>query len=247
MKRSGNPAPRDIKRQMTAKDIKQQLLSFGNPEKAEHSKYFFKTGKGQYGEGDRFIGCTVPETRSVAKASRDASFTEIEKLLNDEMHECRLCALAILVEQFKKAGEAKRKEIFDFYLAHTRSINNWDLVDLSCYHIVGAWLLDKDRSVLYTLAESGTLWEERIAVVSTMAFIRKNDFNDILRLSEKFLSHKHDLMHKACGWMLREAGKRDENVLLGFLDKHTTNMPRTMLRYAIEKLSPEQRMHYMKK
>ena len=232
---------------MTATNIKQQLFAFGNPEKSEHSKYFFKTGKGQYGEGDKFIGCTVPESRSVAKTNKNLSFDELKKLLNDEYHECRFCALIILVDQFKKADNAKRKEIFDFYLTHTHRVNNWDLVDVSAYSIVGEWLWDKDRSVLYQLSESENLWEQRISVVSTMAFIRKNDFEDILKLSEKFLTHRHDLMHKACGWMLREAGKRDEKTLTDFLDKHYQKMPRTMLRYAIERLSPEQREIYMKK
>ncbi|MDO5522653.1 MAG: DNA alkylation repair protein [Bacteroidia bacterium] len=229
---------------MTAKNIKQQLLAFGNPEKAEHAKYFFKTGKGQYGEGDKFIGCTVPESRSVARANKNLSLAELQKLLNDEMHECRFCALVILTEQFKKGDEEKRKEIVDFYLANTHRINNWDLVDVSAYNIVGEWLRNKHRSLIYRLAESDNLWEQRIAIVSTLAFIRNNDFTDTLKLSEKFLSHRHDLMHKACGWMLREAGKRDEKSLTGFLDAHHREMPRTMLRYAIEKLSPQQQSQY---
>jgi 3-methyladenine DNA glycosylase AlkD len=233
---------------MRAKSIKEQLRRLGNPAKAGHSAYFFKTGKGEYGEGDCFIGCTVPETRSVAKTNRHTPLKELEKLLDDEMHECRLCALIILVEQFKQADEQKRREITDFYLSHTTRVNNWDLVDLSSYHIVGEWLKEKeDRSLLYRLAASSLLWNQRIAVVSTMAFIRNNDFDDILRLSEMFLTHKHDLMHKACGWMLREVGKRDENRLTGFLDNHHTAMPRTMLRYAIERLSPEQKKKYMQR
>ncbi|MEA5046551.1 MAG: DNA alkylation repair protein [Petrimonas sp.] len=232
---------------MTAEIVKRQLLSFGNPGKADHSRYFFKTGKGQYGEGDRFIGVTVPESRSVAKANKNLSFDELKKLLDDDYHECRFCALIILADQFKKADNAGRKEIFEFYLANTRGINNWDLVDVSSYSIVGEWLLDNDRSVLYQLAESANLWEQRISIISTLAFIRKNDFADTLKLSEKFLTHRHDLMHKACGWMLREAGKRDEKTLTYFLDKHCTQMPRTMLRYAIEKLSPEQKTHYLTK
>ncbi|MEA4950018.1 MAG: DNA alkylation repair protein [Petrimonas sp.] len=232
---------------MTAEIVKRQLLSFGNPGKADHSRYFFKTGKGQYGEGDRFIGVTVPESRSVAKANKNLSFDELKKLLDDDYHECRFCALIILAEQFKKTDTAGRKEIFGFYLANTHGVNNWDLVDVSAYSIVGEWLLDNDRSVLYQLAESENLWEQRISIISTLAFIRKNDFADTLKLSEKFLTHRHDLMHKACGWMLREAGKRDEKTLTYFLDKHCTQMPRTMLRYAIEKLSPEQKTHYLTK
>lgn len=232
---------------MTATNIKQQLLSFGNPEKADHAKYFFKTGKGQYGEGDKFIGCTVPETRSVARVNKNLSFSELQKLLDDEMHECRLCALVILIEQFKKADEEERKKIVDFYLRNTYHINNWDLVDVSAYNILGEWLKDKDCTILYRLAESDNLWEQRISVVATLAFIRQNNFTHTLRLSERFLAHTHDLMHKACGWMLREVGKRQEKVLIGFLDKYVKEMPRTMLRYAIEKLPPWQRQIYMQK
>lgn len=232
---------------MTANSIKQQLLSLGSPAKAEHSACFFKTGKGQYGEGDKFIGCTVPETRSVAKAGKNTPMKELEKLLNDELHECRLCALVILTEQFKKAGEETRQEIFNFYLTHIHRINNWDLVDLSCPNIVGEWLKDKDRSILYELSDSDLLWKQRVAMVSCITLIRRDDFSDTLNLSEKFLTHKHDLMHKACGWMLREVGKRNEETLTGFLDKHYRKMPRTMLRYAIERLSPAQRAIYMQK
>lgn len=232
---------------MTAKNVKQQLLTLANPERAEHSKYFFKTGKGEYAEGDKFMGIPVPQTRKVAKGFKELSFPELKKLLQDEFHECRFCALVILSEQFKKADDAKRKQIFDFYIDNMRGINNWDLVDVSAYNIVGEYLLDKNREVLYQLADSENLWEQRIAVVATMAFIRKNDFEDTLKLSELLLAHKHDLMHKACGWMLREAGERDEKVLTDFLDKHHKKMPRTMLRYAIEKLSPEQRETYMRK
>ena len=233
---------------MTAEKIKQRLLAFGNTEKVEHSRYFFKTGKGQYGEGDKFIGCTVPETRGVAGTCKETSFAELEKLLNDEFHECRLCALIILSAQFQRASELKRGEIVDFYLSHTHRVNNWDLVDLSCCQIIGEWLKERqDRTLLYTLAQSGLLWEQRIAVVSTMAFIRNNDFTDTLRLCELFLTHTHDLIHKACGWMLREAGKRDEMILTGFLDRYYSVMPRTMLRYSIERLSPAQKSKYMQR
>lgn len=219
----------------------------GNPQKAEHAAYFFKTGKGQYGEGDRFIGCTVPETRSVAKTYRNIPFEEIGKLLDDEMHECRLCGLILLVEQFKKADIEKQKSIFDFYCSHIYAANSWDLVDLSAPYIVGEWLFDKNRAFLYDLASSRSLWKERISVVSTLAFIRKNDFTDTLKLSAQFFDHRHDLMHKACGWMLREVGKRDESVLTKFLDQYHRHMPRTMLRYAIERLSSEQKIEYMKR
>ncbi len=232
---------------MTAENAKQQLLAVANPEKAEHAKYFFKTGKGQYGEGDIFIGCTNPEIRSVAKANKSLPLDELKKLIVDEIHEFRLVALVILTEQFRKADEKSRAEIVDFYLAHTPYINNWDLVDLSAYKILGEWLIDKDRTILYELAESQNMWEQRVAVVATKAFISRGDLVDIFRLSEKLLSHPHDLMHKACGWMLREAGKKEENALTAFLDRHHKTMPRTMLRYSLEKLTPEQRAHYMQK
>lgn len=232
---------------MTANKIQQQLDALATPEKKAFLPYFFKTGKGQYGEGDKFLGVVVPDVRKVAKEYKALSFSELEQLLKSEYHECRLCALLILIEQFKKSKDTDREKIYEFYLANSRYVNNWDLVDLSCYHIVGEHLLDKDRSRLYELADSPLLWDQRIAVVSTMAFIRKNDFKDILSLSERLLDHKHDLMHKACGWMLREAGKRDEEILKSFLDKHHKVMPRTMLRYSIEKLTKEERAHYMKK
>ena len=230
---------------MTHNDIKQQLHFLGNPERAKHSKKFFKTGKGEYAEGDKFFGCTVPEIRVIAKENKNVSLAELGKLLEDEMHECRLCALIILVERFKKADEKTRGEIVDFYLAYTHRINNWDLVDVSAHKILGEWLKDKNRAILYALANDDLLWNQRIAVVTTFAFIRKNDFAEILAFSEKFLTHKHDLMHKACGWMLREVGKRDELTLCDFLDKFAHKMPRTMLRYSIEKFSPEKRAHYM--
>lgn len=234
---------------MTAKDIQKELENVFSPEKRDFLPYFFKTGKGQYGEGDKFIGVVVvPDIRKIARANKTLSFDEVTKLLNNEYHECRMCALFILIEQYKKAKEEDRKLLVDFYLAHSHRINNWDLVDLSAKDILGEYLLDKkDRSILYKLVKSDLLWDQRIAVLATFAFIKKNDFNDILRLSEELLSHKHDLMHKATGWMLREAGKRDKDVLIGFLDKHYRRMPRTMLRYSIEKLTAEEKTYYMKK
>ncbi len=232
----------------TMVSIEQQLQVYFNPQKKEFLPYFFKTGKGEYGEGDKFMGVVVPDIRKVAKANWNLSLKEVEKPLQSEYHECRMCALLILVEKFKKAKiEEERKNIYDFYLSHTRHINNWDLVDLSARDVVGGYLKDKDRSVLYKLADSTDLWEQRISVIATYAFIRENDFTDILTLSEKLLQHKHDLIHKATGWMLREAGKKDKTVLCQFLDQHYKEMPRTMLRYAIEKLSGEERAFYMKK
>lgn len=233
---------------MTASEIQEALEFLSTPEKRDFLPYFFKTGKGQYGEGDKFLGVVVPDTRKIAKANLKLPFLELKKLLKNPYHECRLCALLILVEKFKKANEKERKELFDFYLSQTKYINNWDLVDLSCRFIVGEYLLDKqDRSILYQLAERDWLWDQRIAVVSTYTFIKNKQYDDILALSEKLLTHQHDLMHKAIGWMLREMGKMDINSLYAFLDKYYRVMPRTMLRYAIEKLTKEEREHYMKK
>lgn len=231
---------------MKAENVKNQLLKLGDPVRAVHSLRFFKTGKGQYGEGDKFIGCTVPQTRSVAAMYTNLTLNDVSKLLNDEIHECRLCALVILTNKYSKANELERYEILNFYLANTKRINNWDLVDISAHKIVGEWFKNReDRSLLQELANSKLLWDQRIAIVTTYTFIRNNDFNETLMLSEKFLTHKHDLMHKACGWMLREVGKRDEATLTYFLDKHAHHMPRTMLRYTIEKFPEELRKHYL--
>lgn len=232
---------------MIVKEIQHTLESYSTPEKKEFLPYFFKTGKGQYGEGDKFLGVVVPDTRRVARQYKNINFKDVSELFKSEYHECRLCALLILIEKFKKSDEKGKKEIVDFYLANTRYINNWDLVDLSCKDIIGEYLVGKERSVLYKLAESELLWDQRIAIISTFAFIRKGDLEDIFRLSEKLIDHTHDLMHKAIGWMLREAGKKDKGRLCGFLDKYHKTMPRTMLRYSIEKFSPEERKHYMQK
>lgn len=228
--------------------LKQTLLNLAKPERAIQTARFFKTGKGQYGEGDIFIGITNPEVRALVKEFwKTISLADIQLLLNDDIHEFRFTGLMILVEQFEKANEEKRAEIVDFYLNNLPKINNWDLVDCSCYKILGVYLLDKDRQVLYDLANSKHLWTERIAVVSTMAFIRKGQFLDCFRLSELFLTHPHDLMHKACGWMLREIGKRDELALEEFLEEYLTKMPRTMLRYAIERMDENKRLSYLKR
>ncbi|MFH0976996.1 MAG: DNA alkylation repair protein [Spirochaetota bacterium] len=226
--------------------IKSELLSKANKEKAKGLQRFFKTGPDQYGEGDIFIGITVPEQRVTAKKFRDAGLKEIEKLLHDKIHECRLTALLILCEKFNKADPGLRKEIFELYMDNYEYINNWDLVDLSAPKIAGEYLLDKNRSYLYELAKSGNLWKQRIAVLASYAFIKNNDFSDTLKLSELLLNHKHDLIHKAVGWMLREAGKRNVNILKTFLNKHYKKMPRTMLRYAIEKLDENTRLKYLK-
>lgn len=230
-----------------AEDIQHELEQYIDPVKREYLPRFFKTGKGQYGEGDKFLGVVVPNTRIVAKRHKDAPFEVMAALLQSEWHECRLCALLMLVERFKKSDEKGKKVIYDFYLTQTARINNWDLVDLSAPGIVGEYLKDKPRQDLYRLADSPLLWDQRIAVVSTYTLIRNHDFIDILSLSERLLHHKHDLMHKAVGWMLREMGKRDKDLLVQFLEKHCTVMPRTMLRYAIEKFSEEERREFMKR
>ena len=232
---------------MNAEFIINELQSVGTPEKAAHLQKFFKTGPGQYGEGDIFIGVVVPHTRGIAKANLQTPSTEIHKLLKSKFHEARLCALLILTERFKKAAEKDRKEIYEFYLKNASCVNNWDLVDLSCPTVVGEYLLDKDRDILYELAQSKCLWEQRIAIVSTYAFIRKNDFFDTISLSERLFTHKHDLMHKAVGWMLREVGKRDRDTLTGFLEENATKMPRTSLRYAIEHYQELERQYFLKK
>lgn len=205
---------------------------------------FFKTGKGQYGEGDKFLGVTVPNIREVAKEYKSISFEYVKKLIQSPWHEMRMCALLILVNNSKKEVS---KEIFDFYLSQTKFINNWDLVDLSAPNIVGRYLVDKERDILYQLAENSLLWDNRIAIVSTLTFIRNNDFEETYNLSLKMMNHHHDLMHKAIGWMLREAGKRDSSRLYDFVMKYKSQMPRTMLRYAIEKFDAETRKVLMMK
>ncbi|QUB44975.1 DNA alkylation repair protein [Prevotella scopos JCM 17725] len=229
------------------KTITQELQSLSNAEKREIFPKFFKAGKGQYGEGDRFLGVTVPNIRTIAKRHKEISLEEIRELLESEWHEVRLCALIIMVETSKKKDETLRQKLFDLYLSQTNHINNWDLVDLSCHHIVGEYLLDKSRDILYQLAQNRLLWDNRIAIVSTYAFIRKGQLEDTYALSELMMHHPHDLMHKAIGWMLREAGKRDSDRLYDYIMSHRADMPRTMLRYAIEKFSPIERSILMKR
>lgn len=225
-------------------NLRRELRIHANPQKAKLLQGFFKTGKGEYAEGDVFMGVMVPDTRKVAVKYKDLPLKDIEALLSSEIHEERLCALLILVYRFEKHPR-ERKEIFDFYLKNTKHINNWDLVDLSSHKIVGKWLLDKNRNVLYELAKSESLWERRISVISTFAFIANKNFNDSLRLAEILLHDDHDLMHKAVGWMLREIGKRERGVLERFLAKYYKKMPRTMLRYAIEKFPEKMRKEYL--
>lgn len=232
---------------MNALKLEKELKKLKNKGYEKKALYFFKCGKGQYGEGDQFLGIPVPKVRQAASAFESMPLGEIKKALESKWHEVRAAALFILVVKFQKGSVSEREKIVDFYIKNTKGINNWDLVDLSAYKILGEWLKDKkDRKILYTLAASGSLWKERIAVVSTYALIKQKEFKEIFDLSEKFLTHKHDLMHKACGWMLREAGKMDEKALLQFLERFAPKMPRTALRYAIEKLSLKLRSKFMK-
>lgn len=227
--------------------LRQQLQAMGNPERAAGSSRFFKTGPGEYGEGDKFLGLTVPQIRSLVPTTDPLSEPDLLCLLRSEWHEERLLALFILVRRFgkMKRDEAGQKHLVELYLGNTRWINNWDLVDTSAPHILGVWLLHRDRRILKRLAASSSLWEQRIAVLATQTFIREGDFSDTLQLCETFLGHRHDLMHKACGWMLREIGKRELSVLRNFLGAHAPRLPRTMLRYAIEKFSEKERRHYL--
>ena len=233
---------------MTAAFVLSELQSIGSLEKAVHLSRFFKTGPGQYGEGDRFLGVMVPYSRAIAKANKAMPLEEVQLLLESPWHEARLCALLILVYRFKerKITEEEREQIYSFYIKNARRCNNWDLVDLSCRDIVGEYLVDKDRSILYRLADSENLWEQRIAIVATWAFIRRLDFNDTLALAERLMAHKHDLMHKAVGWMLREVGKKDRETLTNFLERNATQLPRTTLRYAIEHYPESQRQYFLK-
>ncbi len=226
---------------------KKALHRLANPAKAGIMQSFFKTGPGQYGEGDVFIAVTVPQTRTVAKVFKDLPFADLSKLLKSKIHEERLLALIILTERSKKAPPAERKTLHDFYLAHADRVNNWDLVDTSARELVGRYLEDRPRTLLYRLAKSTSLWDRRIAIIATFHFIRQDDFADTLKLVELFLTDPEDLMAKACGWMLREVGKRDEAVLRKFLDRHHPKMPRVMLRYAIERLPAATRSAYLKR
>lgn len=228
------------------------ILSHQDPSQVEGLSRFFKTGKGQYGEGDKFLGIKVPIIREVVKGCwKETSFEELETCITSEYHEMRLATLLTLVQIFKHAKRDKEVQqlCIDFYLNHTHYINNWDLVDLSCYELLGTWLLDKDRTLLYDLARDGkTLWEQRIGMVSTMQFIRHGELDDTYAIADIFLTKPlplHDLLQKAVGWLLREAGKRDEQRLKDWLSTRYATMPRTMLRYAIEKFTEEERKRFM--
>lgn len=225
--------------------ISERLQQLSDPIKAAFLQKFFRTGPGQYAEGDVFIGVKVPDVRRLLREYRRLTTEDLLPLLESPLHEERLFALLALVRGFEKGTAVEREGIYSLYLATTDRINNWDLVDCSAPQIVGGWLLERERSVLYDLVRSGSLWERRIAVMATFAFIRAGQFDDTLRLAEMLLADREDLIHKASGWMLREAGKRDQTALEGFLRKHGRIMPRTMLRYAIEKLPEDTRKTYL--
>lgn len=225
--------------------IQRQLSELADAAVAEHSQRFFKTGPGEYGEGDTFIGIRVPVLRRVAKEHRAITLDDVEIILHSPIHEARLLALLILVLQYAKGDAARRKEIFDLYCANTTHINNWDLVDTSAPPIVGEYLRPRSRTLLHRWATSRDLWRRRIAIIATFTFIKHGDFDDTLAISETLLRDEHDLIHKAVGWMLREVGNRDRAAEEAFLRQHHQTMPRTMLRYAIEKFPETKRKEYL--
>jgi 3-methyladenine DNA glycosylase AlkD len=226
--------------------LQQTVKEHSNKELGIFLQRFFKTGKGEYGEGDIFAGLKVPVSRKIANQFKDLAFPDLQKIIKSKIHEERLIALFILVAKFKKAGDKEREKIFNFYLKNMRYVNNWDLVDLSAEKIIGAYLIDKSTNLLFELAKSGNIWERRIAIMSTFHFIKAHQFAATLKISEMLLKDKHDLIHKASGWMLREIGKRDIQTEEIFLQKFYKTMPRTMLRYAIEKFPEKKRLDYLK-
>jgi 3-methyladenine DNA glycosylase AlkD len=229
---------------MSLSEIKKEIRKKEDKKKAKLLQGFFKTGKGEYGEGDLFLGITVPESRKIALKFKSLPLNDVEYLIKSKFHEERLIALLLLVHNYQKHPE-KRDEIYNFYLKNTKYVNNWDLVDLTCHKIIGPQIFNSDRSILYELAKSNNLWKKRISIISTFAFIKYNQFDDSLKLAEILLNDEHDLIHKAVGWTLREIGKKDISILEKFLKQHYKNMPRTMLRYAIERLPEKKRKDYL--
>lgn len=229
-------------------DLRKELRGVADREKAKHLQRFFKTGPGQYGQGDVFLGITVPDQRAIVKKYKNLAIKDLKEAIVSKFHEERLTALLILVEKFQKSDEPGKKEIFDFYIRNRRGINNWDLVDLTAPKIVGAWLSNKDKSLLYQFAKSKDLWERRIAMLSCFYYICQKDCQDALRVAEILKDDQEDLIQKAVGWMLREIGKRcDKEQEEEFLKKHYQTMPRTMLRYAIERFPEKERKYYLLK
>lgn len=231
---------------MTLQDVKEEIQKNSNPENAKNSSRFFKTGKGQYGEGDIFVGIKNPVLRQMSHKFKDISMSDNLLLLKSKIHEERLLALFILIKKYSKADEEGKSEIFQVYLTNRQYVNNWDLVDLSAYKIVGDYLFDKDKSILYQLAISNGLWDKRIAMISTFFFIKNDKYEDAFKLADILLNDKHDLIQKAVGWMLREIGKRDIDAEKIFLQNRYKTMPRIMLRYAIEKFEETERQKYLK-
>ena len=231
---------------MVLKELRSGLKKFSSKKHAKILQWFFKTGPGDYAEGDCFIGVKVPQIRVVAKRFKDISLKETITLLKSDIHEERLAALLILIAKYAKEDDAGKKKIYELYLRNTNCINNWDLVDLSAEHIVGSFLRDRSRKPIYALAKSKVLWERRIAALSTYHYIKNGDFNDTLRIARMLINDREDLIHKAMGWMLREVGKRDINAEERFLKKYYKKMPRTMLRYAIERFPEPRRQAYLK-
>jgi len=227
--------------------LKKELYNLADPRRARISRRFFKTGKGEYGEGDIFLGIKVPQQRKIAIKYGNLDFNEIGKLLKDKIHECRFIALIILIKKYQNADWKGKKGIFNFYLRNSKRINNWDLIDISAPKIVGDYLLNKDKKILYRLARSKNLWQRRIAVLSTFSFIKNKQFKDVFRIIEILLDDQHDLIHKATGWMLREVGNMDLDQEEIFLKKHSSHLARTTLRYAIEKFNEKKRKKYLKK
>ena len=225
--------------------LQYKIKKLANPKKAVILQRFFKTGPGEYGEGDKFLGLGVPQCRALAQKYQKLSFVDVSKLLQSLFHEERLIALLILVHNFQTGDNNARQKIYNFYLKNTKYINNWDLVDLSADKIVGAYLLNKNSTILFKLARSKNLWERRIAIISTWQFIKNDKFDLTIKLSRPLLKDEHDLMHKAVGWMLREVGKRDKKTLINFLHRYHTQMPRTALRYAIERFSETERRAWL--
>ena len=230
-----------------ARALCEELDAAADPERARHLQRFFRTGPGEYGEGDRFLGLRVPQVRAFARRHRELPLPDLAEVLASPFHEHRQAALFVLADRYRRAAPADQEAIAGFYLQHLAAVNSWDLVDGSAPHILGAHLLTRSRAVLYELARSGHLWRQRVAVLATFRFIRAGQFDDTLRLAELLRDHPHDLIHKAVGWMLREVGKRDQAVEERFLERHAARMPRTMLRYAIERFDPQRRRRYLQR
>jgi len=231
---------------MKAEEVRKRLKKLGTKERAEVSQRFFKTGQGEYGEGDVFLGVRVPDLRKLAREFQDLDFKGIRSLLRSRTHEERAVALLILVRNYPRGGQRDQERIYTFYMSHLRFINNWDLVDVSAEHVVGAFLRDRSKKPLYLLARSKNLWERRVSILATFQYIKRNEFSETLKIARMLLSDEEDLIRKAVGWMLREVGKRDLAVEEEFLRAHYGKMPRTMLRYAIERFPEPKRQRYLK-